>query len=231
MPISLPNTTTTDNFPNFGSTGAIVAGTDVLDRGYFVVANAPVFIQYFYGAFGQEDPSPQFFASPASYSLTTKPGDKPVAGIRYRSAAAGIPAQVFGAFFYPKDPVLEASSEFTANVSATGGTSPTIPNLNVTATQAGNKAPGGTYTITAPNAGTYIVEWGCAGYSQSGLGDTGTISCSVSGVVNFHGSTAGSGGDALDTPINLTAGQIITFTVGGTVTSLNGCWARLIQIA
>lgn len=230
MPISLPNTTTTDTFPKFGSTGAIIAGTDVLARGYFIVANNPVFVQYLYGGLGLEDYSPEFYSVPASYSLTANPNDKPIAGIRFRSANAGIPAQVFGAFFYPRDPVLEASSEFTATISSTGSINP-IASVNVTAVQAGNKAPGNTYTITVPATGTFIVEWGCAGYSSSALGDTGTISCSVSGVVNFHGSTAGSGGDALDTPINLTQGQVITFTIGGTVSSLNGCWARLMQIA
>ncbi len=123
MPISLPNTTTTDNFPLPGQSGAIVQGQDIFATGWFTVANAAVIAQYFYGQQGVGDYSPSMYLAPGVYPLSGT--DKnPVNGIRFRSANTGTPAQVWGAFFYKQDPVLQSSAEFTSTVSATGGITP-----------------------------------------------------------------------------------------------------------
>lgn len=234
MPAVLPNTTTTDAYPIPGQGGAQLGsfiGDDVFSNGYVVVANAAVFAEFSSGLRGQGKPSAELFLAPSTYPLSGTAAN-PLNGVRFRSAVPGTPGQVFGVLYYPQEAQLVAASEFNATIASSGGfTPPGGSSMNVQAVQAGNKAPGQTYTLTVAVAGSYIVEWGCAGYSESGLGDTGTISCSASGVVNFHGSTAGSGGDALDVPLALTLNQVLTFTIGGTCASLNGCWAKITQIA
>lgn len=170
----------------------------------------------------------------AGIELAIQPGQgyfNNLYGIRFRSFATGKPTTVLAQGWYEDEPDLVGFILGTTAFNTSGTVTPIGSVGGVTAVQAGTKSPGQTYTITAPATGTYVVEWGCAGYSESSLGDTGTISCSVSAIVNFHGSTAGSGGDALDTPIALTNGQVITFTVGGTCTNLPGCWAKLTQLS
>lgn len=120
MPVSLPNTTTTNNYPTPGSGGAQITARDVFASGWFTVANAAVFAQYSYGVHGQSDPSPDLYLAPGTYPLTGT-AKNPVNGIRFKSAVPGSPAQIWGAFFYKDDPVLQSSAEFTAIVSATGG--------------------------------------------------------------------------------------------------------------
>lgn len=119
MPVSLPNTTITDAYP----ANPQVAGTDIFANGYFTVANNPVFTQYVYGIFGQERFSPEFYLAPSVYPIFGSLAN-PIAGIRFRNAVAGSPAQVFGAFFYKDDPVMTPSSEFLSTVSSTGTFTP-----------------------------------------------------------------------------------------------------------
>lgn len=122
MPVSLPNTTTTNNYPVPGAGGAQIIARDVFASGWFTVANAAVFAQYSYGKQGQSDPSPDLYLAPGTYPLIGNEIN-PVNGIRFKSAVPGSPAQIWGAFFYKNDPVLQSSAEFTALISASGGVS------------------------------------------------------------------------------------------------------------
>lgn len=125
MPVALPNTTTTNVYPIPGAGGAQITARDIFASGWFTVANAAVFAQYSYGNQGQFENSPEFYLAPGNYPLigTAK---NPVNGIRFRSALAGTPAQIWGAFFYKDDPVLQSSAEFTSKISSTGGVTPTV---------------------------------------------------------------------------------------------------------
>lgn len=119
MPRILPNTTTADQYPGTAG-GAQIGIGDIFGSGFFVVANAAVFAQYFHGPRGQSDNSDELFLPPGTYPLTATAKD-PLGGIRFRSAVTGTPAQVFGVLYYPDEATLLASSEFTAAVSPAGG--------------------------------------------------------------------------------------------------------------
>lgn len=121
MPRILPNTTTADQYPGTAG-GAQIGIGDIFGSGFFVVANAAVFCQYFHGLRGQSDNSDELFLPPGTYPLTATEKD-PLGGLRFRSAVTGTPAQVFGVLYYPNEATLLASSEFTASVSPGGGIS------------------------------------------------------------------------------------------------------------
>ena len=123
MPVALSNTTTANNYPIPGAGGAQITARDIFASGWFTVANAAVFAQYSYGAQGFNESSPDFYLAPGTYPLSGTPKN-PVNGIRFKSAVAGQPAQVWGGFFYKDDPVLQSSAEFTSSVSPSGGVTP-----------------------------------------------------------------------------------------------------------
>lgn len=121
MPAILPNTATADDYPDTG--GCQVGINDVFASGYFVVANAAVFAQYQHGPQGQQDFSGDIFLAPATYPLVGTPTD-PLGGIRFKSAVAGTPAQVFGVLYKKDESSLLAGSEFGAQVSGAGTITP-----------------------------------------------------------------------------------------------------------
>jgi len=88
---------------------------------------------------------------------------------------------------------------------------------------------GQTYTITAPVAGTYALEFGAAFYNESGQGDSATIGNNKDSVLLRYHTVGGGAGPAL-TIVTLGAGEVVTLTVasGG---SLSHCWAKLTRIA
>lgn len=102
----------------------------------------------------------------------------------------------------------------------------------VTAATSASRTNGQTYTITAPVAGTYILEYGIAAYSNGGQGQTCTLTPSTGGPVVTYGDVGAGGGSGLQTALALTAGQVVTITVGsnGSCTA-TGCWAKLTRIA
>jgi len=92
----------------------------------------------------------------------------------------------------------------------------------------GSKTNGFTYTITAPVAGTYILEWGCGDSTPNNTGETQNIS---------NNKTAGVsrtllGMPALRTGVSCTAGEVITFTCNcqGTGVIIDP-WAKLTRTA
>ena len=115
---------------------------------------------------------------------------------------------------------------------------PTVPAENVvsvTAVNAGTLGPAATYTITAPTAGTYILEFGYAGASDPSTSFY-KITSNLGGETDYSGGgTAHSGGPALVPSLVLTAGQVITMTVtqisGSSSVALNGCWAKLTRVS
>jgi hypothetical protein len=122
MPLSLGNTPTADAYPAPGAGGAQLAGSDIFTSGWFIVANNAVFAEYEFGNQGQLRTSGELYLAPGNYPLIASVENK-LCGIRFRSAVAGTPAQVWGTLFYPTDPTLQSSSEFTAAVSPSGGIS------------------------------------------------------------------------------------------------------------
>jgi len=123
VPIALPNTTTANTYPGPGAGGAQVQGRDIFYSGWFTIANNAALAQYSYGLQGFQDFSPEMYLAPGVYPLSGTQKN-PLNGIRFRSAVSGSPAQVWGAFFYKDDPVLQSSAEFTSTVTPSGGVTP-----------------------------------------------------------------------------------------------------------
>lgn len=160
MPVSLPNTATANAYPIPGAGGAQAAGTDVFASGWFIVANAAAFGEFVYGIQGQYELSPEMFLSPGNYPIQASQS-KAISGIRFRSAVAGVPAQVFGTFFYPTDPTLQAASEFTSTVSTTGGVTPPSGGAQLTGqiTSGGGITAGTGFTVAHGGTGLYTVTF------------------------------------------------------------------------
>ena len=88
---------------------------------------------------------------------------------------------------------------------------------------------GQTYTITAPVAGTYALEFGAAFYNESGQGDSATINNNKDSVgVRYH--TVGGGAGPALTIVTLGAGEVVTLTVA-TGGNLTHCWAKLTRLS
>lgn len=90
-----------------------------------------------------------------------------------------------------------------------------------------------TYTVSAPAAGTYIVEWGAADLNTAGQGSAGTIACSLAGTATVRYADVSDTGGTGFTVATLTNGQVVTFTtsISGNATSMTGVWAKLTRIA
>jgi len=160
VPVSLPNTTVADTYPAPGSGGAQIAGTDILDHGYFVVANNSVICQYSYGTEGQSNPSPEFFLATGVYPLSGTDVN-PINGLRFKNAVAGKAAQVFGAFFYKNDPTLIAASPFDSQISSSGTVTPPVSSgayISGELSQATILAGTG-FTASRPGTGQYTVTF------------------------------------------------------------------------
>ena len=171
------------------------------------------------------------------YELVAQPGQGSllgVFGIRFRSYATGKPTAVLAQGWYDNEPDLTGFQLGTTVFNTSGQSSPSS-SLNTLAVNAGTISPGGTYTATSPAAGTYIVGWGCGGYSSASLGDFANITCNAApGHSSLHGTTNGTGGAVYVPNIVLTNGQVLTFTVtggGGGPNNVQDCWAILIQTA
>lgn len=100
----------------------------------------------------------------------------------------------------------------------------------VTAVDAGTKTTGSTYTITAPVAGTYIIEWGASSYTAPGQGNSAQLTCSKGGATVIYGDVGPSGGTGLVIAA-LTASEVVTITLAGAGTPVFGCWAKLTRVA
>jgi hypothetical protein len=233
VPVILPNVTTTDVYPNPGAGGAQLGIGDVFGSGYFVVANASAACEFFRGVQGLQTPSPELFLAPSTYPLQGTP-QQPLGGIRFRSAVAGTPAQIFGVLYYPNEATLLVGNEFTSTVSPSGGVTPGGgSNLAILAVSGGNPGNGGTYSITAPATGTFIVGWGAGSWNSAGLGSSGQLTTSVTGGhVARIGTTSGGGGSVFVPGIALTSGTTVTITAAiGDGSNFIDCWAMLIQTA
>jgi hypothetical protein len=159
VPVSLQNTATADAYPAPGAGGAQVAGTDIFESGWFIVANASAICEYTYGLQGQYELAPEIFLAPGNYPLNASV-TRAINGIRFRSAVTGKPAQVFGTFFYPTDPTIQSSSEFLSQVAANGGVTPPASSSALTGqiASAGTVTAGTGFTVSShPSAGVYVI--------------------------------------------------------------------------
>jgi len=96
-----------------------------------------------------------------------------------------------------------------------------------------SRTTGQTYTVAAPAAGTYIIEWGCAGISGSSGGNSGTIATNKTGAVTSgFTNPAGAGGPAVVPGIALTNGEVVTATVSANPGfAATNCWIKLTRTA
>lgn len=97
----------------------------------------------------------------------------------------------------------------------------------------GTKTNGGTYTIIAPVAGTYILEFG-AGKFNAGAGSTAILTSNKGGEVAYGDQDFQRGaGTALVAAVVLAGAEVVTITaaLSGNAISILGCWAKLTRIA
>lgn len=94
-----------------------------------------------------------------------------------------------------------------------------------------SRGNGQTYSLNAPSAGDYLLEYGAGDFFESGQGASMTLTDNVSpaGTRVRYGTVAGGGGSVCVT-VTLTAGQTVTITASGN-NSLDDCWAKLTRIA
>ena len=94
----------------------------------------------------------------------------------------------------------------------------------------GSLTNGGTWTLTSPAAGTYLILWGYGSASTGAQGTGCTITCSaVSG--QCTGSDVGpSGGPGMGIGA-LTNGQTVTFTASMNFSSITNYWALAIRLS
>lgn len=123
MPLTIPNTTLQDDYTDLTTW----AGNDVLQTGWFVVANNPAAVTLLVqqGGYRQGSVSqyPEQYLAPGTYPLN--PGGKlSVAGIKARNYEAGKPVQFFGALYYPGEPYIASGQEYSATVAPGGGVTP-----------------------------------------------------------------------------------------------------------
>lgn len=91
-----------------------------------------------------------------------------------------------------------------------------------------------TYTITAPVAGTYVLEFGCGYVDTVSQGSTKTLSSNKGGNVSYS-DTGGGGGIGFVASAICTAGEVITITcnhvAGSAIMTLYECFAKLTRKA
>lgn len=101
----------------------------------------------------------------------------------------------------------------------------------VTTTTAASKTNGQTHTITAPVAGTYVLEFGAGYFNAVSQGNSCTATSNLGGTFVI-GNPGSSSGMTLKNALVLTAGQVITITYaiagGSTVFEV---WAKLTRTA
>lgn len=106
----------------------------------------------------------------------------------------------------------------------------TTPEVSV---NGGTKTNGQTYVLSAPAAGTYVLEWGAGALNAGGQGSGGTITNGKTSGTSVYSDVGGSGGPVVRAGVVLTNGETITFTVAlsGSGVSLIDCWATLRRTA
>lgn len=237
MPAVLPNTPTTDNYPSpTQSGGAQIGLQDIFESGFFVVANAAVFGQYFHGERGQSDNSPDIYMPPGTYPLTATDRD-PLGGIRFRSAVVGVPAQVFGVLYYKDEAKLLSSAEFTATVTPSGGITPGASFVIGYATTLPLTPTDGDFTILVDNltAATYywLMRWNAGANRWEFMGgDPMTNHANYTGAVVNTGTQVGATGYWHHPQMRHTVPYGGSYIVRGSVTiALNGGAAGFGRIA
>lgn len=164
MPVSIPNTTATTDFVNFGVGG-------VYSSGYLFVANGLIDILYYHGVQGSASPAGPFTLAPgltpleAGVAPNGQQLSDPIAGLGIRAANGVLSTpnaqQYFGALFEPGQSSVSAGAPFSGTLTAGGAITPTVvlpgaqivgsmPQIIPTGTITG--LSGQTYTTNSPAA-------------------------------------------------------------------------------
>jgi hypothetical protein len=180
----------------------------------FLVANAPVFVQLADKSHsGSESPWGDEILVPPSTGTYTN-----ITGIRFRSAVAGVPAQIVAQLVLPEDPLPVGSNPYTqallpnntvggvSDVNAIGGTA----TAGLALTGAYQDIPGMVATFTPAVASTLLV-WAAVQFNISGGGQGDLIAR-----VLVNGASPGS---AIST-LNLAGGQLMEVPVVAAPTAL-----------
>lgn len=106
----------------------------------------------------------------------------------------------------------------------------------VTVVVHGTLAEAATFTIMAPQAGTYLLEFGAQQMdSTTGTGNVKSLTADSGGTSAVYSDTGSSGAIGIQTGVVLTHGQVVTLTCnhvsGSAVAGLLGTWAKLTRIS
>lgn len=119
MPLIIPNTTVNNDSYDSAHT---FAGNDIFASGYFTVANNAVLCEILMGPQGQARPIPEQYLPPGTYQIQSN-AHNPFSGLKFKRGLSGVDSQVFGAFWYPRESVLQGGNPFTTTISPSGGVS------------------------------------------------------------------------------------------------------------
>lgn len=101
---------------------------------------------------------------------------------------------------------------------------------SVVALNAGTSGISGTYALEAPEAGNYIIEFGCGTIDTVTTGSTLQLASNKGGAVTYS-DTGASGGQALVTGVALNALEQVVVTCtsisGSASATLHECWIKL----
>lgn len=165
MSLPIPNTTTLDVYTQATTFPPEQGAGTPFASGYIVIANNPATISVLRGT-GQGSAS---WGADFSFTPTTLPlsaGLDPstgqirdfIFGVRFKSAIAGSPAQVFGGLFQLGDVTLSPANQFTGTLGAGGTFIPPGSNMIAgTVTAAGVVASGTGFSVIRTGLGTYQI--------------------------------------------------------------------------
>lgn len=112
---------------------------------------------------------------------------------------------------------------------------PVAISSTITVVVHGTLAEAGTFTITAPVNGTYVLEFGAQQMdSTSGTGNVKTLTADSGGTTAVYSDTGSSGSIGIQTGLALSSGQVVTLTCnhvsGSAIAGLLGTWAKLTRL-
>lgn len=185
MALAIPNTTTQNEY---AAATTFTADVDLV-TGSLTVANNPAIVQAIYGSSAQRSFGPEVYVAPTVIPLAAPP-NKPLRGVRVKSAVAGQPAQVFGSIYTANEPSLGAGTPFGATVTAAGAVGQAVVIPRVSALPAG---PTDTQMVLY-STGVAGVEWLLTFNSSTGKWDYVGGPPLIAEVLTLEGPLAPGGG-------------------------------------
>ena len=168
MSLAIPNTTTQDDYAP-ATTFPVEQGAGTpFASGYIVIANSGATVSVLRGTgLGSASWGPNFSYAPTALPLnagldpTTGKIRDFIFGVRFRSAVAGNPAQVFGGLFQLGDVTLNPGQQFVGTISPSGGFTPPATSNVITGriNNGGGIIAGTGFSIVKGAAGKFTINF------------------------------------------------------------------------